>query len=159
MSYPRFRRARDFKFQRRTSGDITVSGPAYTAIDTGLDLMLTAQVGDVIEVSLSGHWAANSSQNGIIDAATLITGNPVTYFSTGTASSGNGVGAWYGTYTNTPIGVGGPVMITLGAGDISGGIVTIRLYAHTDSTNRNILASASNPLFVSAKNLGPQDPN
>lgn len=157
MAYPRFQLARSFKFARRTAGDVLVSNAAYTEIDVGLDAVLSAQVGDVLEASLSGLWS-NENVAAALDAVTVVSGAFVNYLS-GAGSDGFGVQGWYANPTGFNGSVGGAAFYTVVAGDLASGLVTIRLVGKMITTARTLVASATRPLAFSVKNLGPVDPN
>lgn len=156
MPYPRFQRARNVKFARRMSTDVSL-GTAWIAVDTALDLVLEAQTGDVIEYGVNALWDSDAVL-GAMDVVTIVSSSPVTYFSSGTSTqSGNGAVGWFAAPSSF-ISVSGSVMLTLVTGDISGGLVRLRLYAHTTSGTRTLFATSTNPLQVFAKNLGPVQP-
>lgn len=160
MAYPRGQRARAFKFTRRTAGDVTTSVTTWANVDTGMDLVLEAQVGDVIEASVSGLWN-NDARAGYLDVATVVSGSPVNSFANaGAATSSppfNGMCAWRGdTSLYTPI--GGPAHYTIVAGDLSSGQVTLRLrMASGAAAAKTIFAGTSFALEFSVSNLGPVD--
>lgn len=164
MPYPRFMRARSFKYATRSSGDVVITTSTWANIDTGLDLTLNVQVGDVIEVGLSGRWLYNSSNAfAALDAATLVAGAPVNYVA-GSAETnvGEGAMAWFGENAGGTISspVGGSVMYAVQAGDIASGKVTLRLRGRLlTGTTRTLLANTTEKLHWWAKNLGPVDPN
>jgi len=158
MAYPRFTRARDFKFIKKTAGNYTINNISWTNLDTGLDLVLRAEIGDVIEAAVSCWWAQEST-DGYLDMATLVSGSPVHYFGGTGAGTNAGVSGWGNNLTaGGP--ASGPVMYTLVSGDISADTVTLRLLFRTSvATNKTLKASADFPFFVQAKNLGPVDPH
>jgi hypothetical protein len=162
MSYPRFQRARAFKHVRHTSGNVAVSSTSWANFDTGMDITLDAQTGDVIEVGLSALAdSAGTATDIMFDAGTLVSSAIVNVVSSGTTESGSsdGVGAWYCTrsaYSNAA----GSVMYTLQSGDISSGTVTVRLRVRlAGAGSRNIFGSTTDPVQFSVKNLGPVDPH
>lgn len=161
MSYPRFQRSRDFKHFTRNSGDLTLNSTAWAdlpTIGTTWDAVLAAQVGDIIECGVSGFW---NSQNvvGHLDVATIVSAAPVNYFATAGGASGYGVPSWAGV-ANNQSNAGGSFMRALVAGDISAGMVTLRLrYRTSSAVNKTLYAQTDLPLHFWAKNLGPPDPN
>lgn len=160
MGYPRFRRSRAHKFSRRTSGNIAIVNAAWQDIAVDLDIVLEAQVGDTIEVGVTGSWMGEAL-NGYLDVVTRVNGVQVSNIS-GVTESGTseGVTGWYGLPSAwSP--VGGSVMNTLVAGDISAnGLVTLRLRGRTNAAGtKSIAATAAIPFQFWAKNLGPMDPN
>lgn len=163
MAYPRFQMARGFKFARRTSGNLTFSATAWANFDTGLDLVLAASVGDVIEAT-AGFVTNAGSTDSYLDVATIVSAAVVNTFSMlGPENAGsNGIAAWWspGSLT-TPC--GGPVHYTIASGDIAAGQVTLRLRVRCTSATAKIYYAADGitaPYFHwAAKNLGPVDPN
>lgn len=138
---------------RRTSGNLTFASTAWVNVDTGLDLVVAAQVGDVLSVSLALLWQTQALE-GILDAATIVGGSPVNYISGGggTATS-YGVPGWYGEVSrNTP--VGASVQYVVQAADISGGNVTLRLrYRGSTASTKGFYATADIPVVWSVVNL------
>jgi len=158
MSYPRNLRSRDFKTALRSSGDLTLTSAAFAAVDTGLDLTLAAQVGDVIRYEPSLLWAVQANGGAaFLDVGTVVSAAVVNRFS----NNSQGWGGWYSQSTLKP--VSGPAWYTLVAGDISANTVTLRLlYAiGSPSPSRVMYASVASGMFVNvlAANIGPVDPN
>lgn len=146
---------------KRTSGAITLNSAVWANVDTGLDLVLNASAGDVIEYAPS-FVGPNGYNVGIgFDVATIVSAAVVNVFSTGGAQNNtyNGITGWY--WTNSSViniyqSVSGSAFYTLQAGDISSGTVTLRLRYRGDSaTNRVLYASVDLQLNVWARNLGP----
>ena len=159
MGYPAFQRARAFKSVVRTAGSAVVNTTSYVAVDgTGaFDLTLEAQAGDVLAVSLSGFWG-NDTPQGKADACTMVGGSVVNYIS-GLGATGFGVPAWCGG-GGVSQGIGAPHFYTVVAGDISNGLVTLRLFAKSENTTaKTLYAVATLPLQFNVRNLGPADPN
>jgi hypothetical protein len=157
MGYPRFQRARNFKFVNRTTGNITLSSTTWSAVDGagGLDIVLMAQVGDVLEVGLSAVWN-NEAISGYLDVGVLVAGSLVSYIGTA-AVPGTGIEAWYGQPSATSA-IGGSQMRALVAGDISSGVVTCRPYGRVNTSgSKTLLAAPSDPFHFWVKNLGPMD--
>lgn len=164
MAYPRFQRARAFKYARRTSGVVSVtSSSAYQDVDTGLDITLNCQVGDVLEavVSALGDTGGGASEI-CMEAVTIVSATPTNAFSTGAApaATNSGVLGWMMTRSQYS-GVGGSAFYTVQSADIVSGLVTVRLRARllTGTTARNIICDANDPLMFGVKNLGPVDPS
>lgn len=158
MSYPRYRRARAFRTAKKTSGNTTYALATWGNLDAGLDQTIEAQVGDVIEYAVSGTWGAEAV-NCRLDVCSLVGGAPVNYFGGAVEpATGDGVAAWYGK-TGEISAVGGPAWLTVQAGDLAGGKITLRLRARCDSaTLKTLFSNANLPLQIAAKNLGPADP-
>lgn len=160
MAYPRFQRARDFKFANHTSGHIILNSVSWANVDTLLDMVLVAQSGDVIEYGISSGFS-NENTNACLDVATVVSGSVVNTFSKQGPESptSEGIQAWRGINSQYDI-IGGSVMYQLQAGDISSGTVTLRLrYKTLAATNKTIYGADDSRLCVWAKNLGPRDPN
>lgn len=144
---------------KRTSGNLTLNSTTWANVDTGLDLVLNASSGDVIEYCVSAIWGSAAVVNGF-DVVTMVSGSPVNSFGLDAAAPTtyaalNSVGAWY-AQTGAEITVSGSIFRTLAAGDISAGTVTLRLrYVGSSATNRTLYAVSSAPIEVWARNLGP----
>lgn len=162
-SYPRFQRARDFKFFTRTAGNLTLNSTAWADLPTigsTWDITLAAEAGDVIECGISAVWGAEAVY-GSLDVVSMVSSSPVNAWggSATSGSTGSGVGAWQGP-TGINDGSGGPVMRTLVSGDISAGTVTVRLrYRTNTAANKTLFGSVDNGFQFYAKNRGPADPN
>ena len=160
MAYPRFQLARSFKFLQYTAGDIAMNSTSWAnLIGTTNDLVLAAQVDDVVEVGLSSQ-SQNEGSTGRIDVASIVSAAPVNYWGGGAEpSTGYGVSSW--TLVSAQFGnQGGSVMKKIVAGDLSAGTVTLRLRYRTDiSSLKTLYAAATRPLQFWAKNLGPVDPS
>lgn len=142
---------------RRTSGNLALSSTTWANVDTGIDLVIAASVGDKLEVNLSAAKRPGASGNGIImDVATIVSGSPVNYLAT-TGSVGDfGVGSWYieNILVQDNPTAGGPRPYTVQAGDISGGNVTLRLRYRVASGSVTLYAITTLPLDFWVKNLG-----
>lgn len=164
MAYPRYQAARSHKFFRRTAGDLTLNSNGVWAdlptIGTTWDVTLAAQVGDVIEAYLSGV-ADSAVTNSFFDVHTIVATVATTAFGSGVAVSNTNKGnmGWYTAVSAVAV-LTGVCRYTLQAGDISAGLVTVRLrYQNSSATTKNLHATADYPLQFGAKNLGPADPN
>jgi len=149
---------KDFKRAVRTSSDIalgSVASPTWADVDTGLDLVLTASAGDMIEYGVSG-LLATPSVDAYFDVATVVSNAPVNYFSSGSGSPAvGGVSAWLVPGGSLHPLTGACLSPPLIAGDISNGTVTLRMrYSKAATTARTLYATAPDPLVVWAKNLG-----
>lgn len=144
----------------RTSGNLALSATTWTAIDTGLDLTVPAYPGDIIEAQFSG-FLNNEGADFFGDYATLVAGSLVTSFATGGAvvagsggaASMRGVGTLY-------VSLGAALMIRAAAGDISGGLCTVRFIYRVGSGTRTMFASSASsnvPVSAKLKNHGPQE--
>lgn len=160
MAYPRFRRSRAHKTVRRTSGHISFTSATWVNLDTGLDIVLDAQVGDVIEAHPNGMWQSQAVSS-YMDICTVVAGSPVNSFATASAPSGTneGVPGWFGN-TGAFQPISGGAAYTLQAGDIEYGQVTLRIRVRSASaTSKTVNAVADSAFMWYAKNLGPADPN
>lgn len=146
---------RPFKFSRATV-QITMNNTSWTNMPTFPALTLPAQVGDVIAATF-GAYAGTGASSAYIDAVTEVASAPVNSFATGTtaptSTTGPGVGPWLFD-TGVSGRANGPAFLTLANGDISAGIVTVRLRFRTSvGTNKVIEGAASTALF-SIENIG-----
>ncbi len=136
-----------------SGGDgFTSSGGDGTAV--GSNLSITASAGDRLEVTLNA-FRADSGGELRIDVATIISGSPNRWFSSGTATKR--AGGYGGNYVQTGrfAPVGGPLWHTVNADDIATGQVTVSVRAITDSGGDIVVRA--NDVFgarVIVKNLG-----
>jgi hypothetical protein len=138
-----------------TGGAITLNSTTWADVSGPADLVVAAEAGDVLAVSLSALLGAEAV-NGCLDMATIVSSSPVNYVSgnDGGASS-LGVQAWLGPASASG-NAAGTVFYTVASGDIAGGNVTLRLrYRTTAATNKTLNASADQPLQHSVVNLKP----
>lgn len=133
-----------------TTGDISV-GTGFTQL--GTDLTVPAAAGDVLEVD--ADMLCNSTGTDMqIEAATRVSGADARYWSTGTGISRwpGGIGRWYVPSIFT--GPRGAAPLTVEAGDIAAGQVTVRLYGRVAAGSRTVFADATYPLRWTLTNLG-----
>lgn len=160
MAQPRFQRARAFKFLHYTTGNINLTvNTNWTNVNTGLDMAIEAQVGDVLEYSINGLVDTGAGSAGL-DVATIVSAAPVNSFANAgavtTAPPPYGVQGWP-ILASTSHEVSGSAFYTVVSGDISSGTVTVRL-RYQAAGSKTLYASTNNPLQVAVKNLGPVDP-
>jgi hypothetical protein len=139
----------------RTSGFITVNGTAWADLDNALDLVLTAKTDDWVEVGISSLWL-NEAVQGDLDAVSIVSGVPVnSWAADGPVDADHqGVIAWVGV-TSAFTTFGGSMMKQLVAGDVDGGLVTIRFRTRTNiAGDKTIFADGNTPLTVWARNHG-----
>lgn len=140
----------------RTSGNVSINSTTWVDVDTGLDLVLPAVVGDRVQVGLSG-FASNEAVVLYLDVVSVVSSAPVNSWGRDAAPDNghSGVGAWL-TFATSDRKIGGTTdPRPLLAGDISGGNVTLRLRARTFSASARIINADSNgPLRVWAVNFG-----
>ena len=137
---------------KRTAGSYTLNSTTWANVDTGLDYVVPAQVGDVLLVQVSGLWGGEAV-NGYLDAATIVGGSPVNHVGGTGGATERGVAGWEGEASAvTPI--GGGIQYVVQAGDISGGNVTLRLrYRTSAAANRTLFGTGDIPLVWSVVNL------
>jgi hypothetical protein len=119
----------DIDYVRNVSSYAFSVNTDWQDVNTALDLTLTAQAGDILEVGVSGQWSSGG-QTAWLDVVTRVSGSPVNSVAENGAAPANGAGfgvdAWFGIAGATHP-CSGSVLYTLVSGDISGGTVTIRL--------------------------------
>lgn len=144
-----------FDFAERSSGNLTLNSTAWTNLDTGLDLVLDAVAGDVIEVG--GTWRfQGEAVEARLDVASLVAAAPVNYWSNGTATPATNGIIGFGGPASIASTSGGSMMRACVAGDLSLGTLTLRLRYKTDAaTNKTLLAATTERFYWWAKNLGP----
>jgi hypothetical protein len=141
---------------KRTAGDLSSSSTTWADVNTALDLVIAASVGDVIEVCVSGLWS-NAATDGFLDVVSIVSGSPVNSFGQDGAPDNSAVGfsGWTGG-SGVISAISGSVFRTITAGDISGGNVTLRLRRRNASAvTKAIFAVTNVPLECWARNLGP----
>lgn len=118
----------------------TLSSSTFTVI-TGT-VTVTASAGDTLACSLSGLVDNSSAGLVAFDAATMVSGSPVNWFSTGGSSHTGGVGAWrcnLGNYEPMT----GTALYTVQSGDVVSGQVTVRIYGLNTSGSRVLVTGSS----------------
>jgi len=141
-------------FQRvvRTAGTLTFNSTAWANSSTTLDLTLAASTGDVVRADLNGLWG-NNAVAGHLNVTCVASGAG---FSTRTANTDGGCMGWFGQSARFVDVSGAPITRVLASADISGGNVIVRLRHRTGTAaNKTINGSTANPLFLSARNVGP----
>ena len=159
MAYPRFQRARQFKFVRYQGIDVGVAQTTWVGLGTG-DLELAAQVGDVLEVGAS-YRVSNAAVEMYFDLHTYVSSARVNSVGSGAAAADTQLGI-PGLIATSGVtgGIGGGALYTVVAGDISNGLVLLRpVFRGASTTSRQILGASPNFIHYWAKNLGPADPN
>jgi hypothetical protein len=143
-----------YDIERYTTGDIALTSTSMVAVSGPGDLVVAAATGDLLLIWLSCRATAVDADSIGLDMATMVSGSPVTFLSSlnGTALT-TGVTGWYitGDAAAAPHG-GGPHFYVVQSGDLSGGNVTLRLYARV-SGNRTLGGSSTIPLEFGVKNL------
>jgi hypothetical protein len=111
--------------------------------------------GNRLHVEINAIASAPSSIPIQFEAATRVSAADVNYWSSanGTSLKPGGVPAWY-VETNNFIGPRSGAYYTVQSGDISGGNVTVRLYAFGGGGTRDVVASAVYPMSWALTNMG-----
>jgi hypothetical protein len=138
---------------KRTAGTVNLT-TSSAPIATDLDLLLPAKAGDWIEIGVSGTWNTTASES-YLDAATVVSGAPVSFLGSGTGAGQTGYMAWWAGGSATWPAIAGTGVLKLTEADIVNDQVHLRLYGRT-SSSRSILATTTYPLVFFAKNLGQE---
>lgn len=125
-------------------------------MDTSTDIILSAQVDDMLMIGSTGLWL-NEAGDARLEVVTLVGGSPVSYISGG-GVGGGGVLSWRALPVSTYIPFGGDVPYKVVAGDISGGLVTLRWMVKVSSASRTLQGDTADTFTVWAINIGPEDP-
>ena len=132
------------------TGNVSV-GTSFTQL--GPDLAVPAAVGDVLE--LAPDMLCNNTGTDLqLEAVTRVSGADARYWSSGTGTSRwpGGIGNWYIPSVFT--GPRGGARLTVQAGDIAAGQVTVRLYGRVAAGSRTVFASSTYPLRWTLTNHG-----
>lgn len=113
--------------------------------DGTFDVVLAVTAGDVIEVGVSAFWDA-SGNYGHADVAVMVSGSPVRWVSSGTATKIDwGLpGCMKPTVVNDNMPLAATAYYTVQSGDIVSGNITLRLYGVTSAGTMTIPASSNN---------------
>ena len=145
---------------KRTAGDVSFSqSTTWTKANALFELAIPAWPGDLVQVSLNA-MASNEAQNLFPDVVTLngAGGTAVTYWGSGGTTANEGVEGWVaetGVYKR----FGAAVTVgPLASGDVVSGVAYVTMGYRTNSSGgtKTLFASATNPLFWSVTNLGPE---
>lgn len=133
-----------------TSGDISATSGAFASLG---DLTIAAVIGDVLVIE--PDIVCTTGADTQFEAATRVSGADVSYWSSGTGTSRwpGGLGGWY-VHSTTVANFAAPGRYTVAAGDISGGLVTARLYARSTGATRTIKADSVYPMRWALYNIG-----
>lgn len=137
---------------RRSSGDINLQTATVTWANTqtALDLVAAAAAGDRARVYVTG-LAGNESAAAFIDAVTAPGGVPTNSFANQGAVTSTppfyGVPTWR-CHGSSNASLSGFAELVLGAGDLSGGNVTIRFRSCTDANSTKTLFASANYAFT-----------
>ena len=143
-------------FSRRNGADYSLNSTTFAAVDsTNLNLTVAAATSDILELCFAARYGAETV-NAFMDVATIVSGSTTNWVSGGTGNSADfGIGGWL-LLSSVQGTVGGSVMYTVQAGDVSGGNVTVRLMYRTSAASAKTLragTSQKDALFFSVKNL------
>jgi len=126
-------------------GDMYPSSPTF---------VLSAKVGDWVEVGISGLYG-NQAQNGGLDVVSVVGGVPVNAWSENGPENNthNGVSTWQGL-PNVFSPVGGSIMRQITADDLEvGGKLTLKLRTHTTPAGtKSMFMSDASPFTMWAMN-------
>ena len=146
-----------FDSANRTSSDLSLTSTSWANLDTGLDLTMPTEVGDLIEVGMVGlHDDGGASDATYVDVVSLVSGSPVNSWSRDAAPTAghNGTMCWRGQGGEQHT-LGGSVTRKVVSGDLSAGVLTLRFRYKVASGTKTLFATANNPTQVWAKNHGP----
>lgn len=134
------------RYRSEAGGNFTLNSTSWTNVDTGTDLVVPAQAGDVLEVGI--NVIHDSGTTAYLDVATIVSGSPVNFVSGGGGTSGEqGLVGWRcETGITSPI--SGVAQYVVQTGDISGGNVTLRLRYRTFAATDKILYRSSGVPFA-----------
>jgi hypothetical protein len=138
----------------RTAGNVTIPTTGPIAIDTAIDLVVTAKAGDHLAVSLDGLLNAPGTAGSWLafDAATIVSSAVVNYIGVRTSTYGNGALAWFVSGPSTDgagglCNLGGTCLYLVQPEDVSGGQVRLRLYAKASTVSRVLRAGVGSDRF------------
>ncbi len=147
----------DFATSRYTAADILLNGTTWANWPAGpADLVLAADTGDLVEVSLSAV-SGTEAVTAYLDVVTTVGGVVTNSFAEAGAvnASGTGISAWFRP-PSLQLPVSGNFFYKLVAGDISASTVTLRLRARTSAAaNKTIFANTNTEVVFFARNHGP----
>lgn len=142
------------KFRRSTS--LSITSTSWASPDTGIDIVLPAYAGDIVEVAASWIWG-NEAVIGCADIVSIVSGSPVNTWAenAGANASYTGIQGLRGEASVYGPSGGGSSR-ALASGDISSSAVTLRLRARILSAGtKTIYALAGTALSWRAVNHGP----
>jgi hypothetical protein len=147
---------KDFAYATKTNGNLTFTTTSWADVSTAIDLVLTAAVGDIIEVGAMGMWDPSGSQSHL-GVFSVVGGSPVNSMWPGASAGTASVIGWMGLPLSAFICFGGSFLYPCVSGDLSGGTITIRLRGKLQAAGSRILyANTIDCLHWWAKNIGPQ---
>jgi len=150
----------------KTGANYTINSTTWVDVDTTTDMVVTAQVGDWLELGLYGRAQGSSTHPYLVlDYHTMVSGSAVNSVVTGAApgtSPASSSAAWARGNTqasgDTPINqtfLAGAHLYQVQAGDLASGKVTVRLRAVSGAS---VTLYATDPALKGyVKNLGAQE--
>lgn len=144
-----------FDSAMRTASNVTFNSTTWANVDTGLDLTLPAEVGDIVEVGISGTME-NSAVTSYMNVGSFVSAALVNMWGDGGAEAAGdfGVNSWRGD-TGVSHPVTGSVTKEIVSGDLDSGVLTLRFrYKTSTATNKQLFANSTLPFHVWAKNHG-----
>lgn len=157
----RYQLAASHKTNRRTAGHISITSTVWVNVDTALDVVLAANIGDVLEAQPC-LLVGNEPVVCFFDAVTVVGGSPVNSFASGAAVATNGppYSQWRAD-TSIYTFLGPAMHYTVQATDLASGYVTTRLRAMASTgTGKFVYANGTDyRAEFTVTNLGPADPN
>lgn len=135
---------------KRTAGSYTLNSTTWADVDSGTDLVVDAEAGDIITATASWLWGGENV-DGYIDVATIVAAAVVNVIG-GNGATADGLSGWAKRNGAAFLPMSGSVDYVVQAGDISTGTVTLRLrYRTSTATNLTLWAVATTPLMWSVK--------
>lgn len=132
---------------------LTLNSTSWANLENSLDIVLTAQTGDFIEVGASLFWSSENV-DAFLDVVTIVGGVPVNSFGHDAPPPATGTGI-LGLAAAVSVGRAGSVIRQQAAGDIDAGTVRLRWrYKTGTAANKGILAIPDVPMVVWARNHG-----
>lgn len=149
IAYPRFQRARAFKYVAGTqAGDHSTASTTFTDINAAYQMALNAQVGDVLRLFFLGQFLFTTAASYLYLTWNVAgTGGDLTNWSSQVVSSTN------------PLQQICESIYTVAAGDITSGLVTVKPRWKVSANTVTLTNSGSIGPYFTAQNLGPVDPN
>lgn len=152
--------SRSIKYANRSAGNLVLNSGAWANVDVTTDMVMSAQAGDIIEVSASFLTSASALTATFFDIVSVVAGAPVNSWGTDSAVGANleGIQAWRCDSNNAGLNprIGGSMFRAVTAGDIVNGQVTLRLrYKQPAANNVTLYNDGTRVLQLAAKNHGP----
>lgn len=162
MAYPRFMLSKAHRrIVRSTGSDMSLTSTAYAELAAatngpgtgGFDIVLEAQVGDVIRAGFAAALDAAAVATRL-DVGTIVSGSPVNYFMGGSSFANHG---WTAPASVASV-LGPAASYVMQAGDIASGRVTLRpYYIDSAGTARTLYSGSTGRFEWWAHNVSPAD--